>query len=164
MNLALINPRVWLELALVAILIGAGWWAYNAVYERGEQSVQAKWDKEKLSVSQQSAKVAADALATTTSLAATIELQRSDFNAQISGVTAVAASAVAGLSNRPTRDSAGRVPVDPATGARLGATGADLLRQDSIFLTRESARADKLRLQLVSCQAQYNAARASINK
>ncbi len=162
MNLALVNPRVWLEIALAALVAGACYWAYNAVYDRGAASVQAEWDKDKTATATASAKVASDALATTKALAATIETQRSDFNAQMSGVTAVAARAVAGLSNRPSRDSSGNVPRDPATGATTGATGADLLRQDGEFLVRESARADKLRLQLAQCQAAYNAAREAL--
>lgn len=164
MNLALINPRVWLEIALAAALASACWWGYNTVYDRGAASVQAECDKDKAAQAQSSAKVATDALATTKALAATIETQRSDFDAQMSGVSAIAARAVAGLSNRPARDSAGGVPRDPATGAATGATGADLLRQDGEFLVRESARADKLRLQLAQCQAAYSAAREALSK
>jgi hypothetical protein len=163
-NLALINPRVWLEIALAALIAGACWWAYNAVYDRGAASVQTAWDKDKAEQAQASAKVATDALATTKALAATIETQRSDFNAQMSGVSAIAARAVAGLSNRPSRDSSGSVPRDPTTGAATGATGADLLRQDSAFLIGESARADKLRLQLAQCQAAYQSAREALSK
>jgi hypothetical protein len=162
MNLALINPKVWLELAIAAIIAGACWYGYNVVYDRGAQSVQAKWDKEKNEIQTQSAKVAADALATTKTLATTIEAQRTDTNAQIATLNATVARAVSGLSNRPARDSAGSVPRDPATGAAVGATGANLLRQDSEFLVRESARADKLRLQLAQCQAAYNAAREAL--
>ena len=47
MNLALINPRVWLEIAVVAILVACGWYGYNAIYDRGAEHVQVKWDAEK---------------------------------------------------------------------------------------------------------------------
>ena len=162
MNLALINPKVWLELAIAAALAGLCWWGYGVVYDRGAASVQAQWDKERAQIDAQSAKVAADALATTKTLAATIETQRSNSNAQIAALNTSLAGAIAGLRDRPSRDSAGGVPTDPATGARTGATGADLLRQDTEFLYREAARADKLRLQLAQCQAQYNAARQAL--
>jgi hypothetical protein len=162
MNLALVNPKVWLELAIAAIIAGACWYGYNVVYDRGAASVQIKWDKEKADVQAQSAKISADALETTKTLAATIETQRSTTNAQISALNTSLSSAIAGLRQRPSRDSSGGVPVDPSTGSAIGATGANLLRQDSEFLVRESARADNLRLQLIQCQASYRAAREAI--
>jgi hypothetical protein len=163
MNLALINPKVWIELAIAALIAGLCWYGYNVVYDRGAASVQAKWDKERSDIQAQSAKVSADALTTTKTLASTIETQRSETNAQISALNSSLAGAIAGLRERPTRDSAGRVPVNPATGSAIGATGADLLRQDSEFLVREAARADKLRLQLAQCQVSYETARAAVN-
>jgi hypothetical protein len=162
-NLALINPRVWLELAVAALIAGACWWGYAIIYDRGAASVQAKWDAEKRDVAEQSAKIATAALTATTTLAATIETQRSDFHAQTATLNATVATAVAGLRNRPARDPAGGVPVNPATGSATGATGADLLRQDGEFLVRESARADRLRLQLIQCQAGYAAAREALS-
>jgi len=164
MNLALINPKVWLELALAALVVGVCWWGYSAIYNRGAESVQVRWDAERQDQAEQSAKIAANALATTTALAATIENQRNDTYAQIATLNATVANAVIGLRNRPARDSAGGVPINPATGAASGATGADLLRQDGEFLVRESARADRLRLQLVQCQAQYSAAREALSR
>jgi hypothetical protein len=162
MNFALINPRVWAELAVAALLAGLCWYGYNVIYDRGAASVQAKWDVEKADIQTKSAKVASDALATTKTLAATIDSQRSDFNAHITTLNATVASAIAGLRSRPARDSAGGVPRDPTTGAAIGATGANLLRQDSEFLIREAGRADKLRLQLTQCQAAYNTARDAL--
>jgi len=44
MNLALINPKVWLELALAALVVGVCWWGYSAIYNRGAESVQVRWD------------------------------------------------------------------------------------------------------------------------
>jgi hypothetical protein len=163
MPLQLLNPKVWLELAVAGILIAAAWYGYNWVYDRGASSVQVQWDKEKLKQAEQSAKVSADALATTKVLAATIDQQRTQTNAQIANLNSSLSSAIAGLRDRPARNSDGSVSRNPATGAAIGATGADLLRQDSEFLTREAARADKLRLQLAQCQAQYNAVRDKIN-
>jgi hypothetical protein len=156
--------RLWLTLAGVLALAAALWWAYNAVYDRGAQSVQAQWDKERASLQAQSAKAAADALATTKQLAQAMDKQRSNTHAQISALNASLGAAVAGLRERPGRDNAGGVPVDTVTGARTGATGADLLRQDGEFLAREAARADRLRLELVQCQDAYSAAREAVNK
>jgi hypothetical protein len=162
MNLALLSTRVWKELAVVALLIGAVWLAYGWAYDRGAASRQAEWDADKLQVANASAKVAADALSTTKALAATIDNQRSQTNAQINALNTSLAGAIAGLRERPPRDSAGGVPRNPATGAAIGATGADLLRQDAEFLVREAARADRLRLQLAQCQAAYQSARDAL--
>ena len=163
MGLTLLNPRALLELAAVVCLAGLVWWGYNFVHARGAESVQIKWDAEKRDQAEQSAQVAADALATTKALAATLDKQRSTTNAQITALNTSLAAAVAGLSDRPARDSAGAVPRDPATGAATGATGADLFRQDGEFLARESARADTLRLRLAQCQAAYQSAREALN-
>lgn len=163
MNLALINHRVWLELAVAVILAGLCWYGYNLVYDRGAASVQVKWDKERSDIQAQSAKVAADALATTKTLAATIETQRSNSNAQITALNTSLAGAIAGLRDRPSRDSPGSVSGDSATGAGASGTGAGLYREDGEFLAREAARAKRLAIRLAQCQAQYNAARAALN-
>lgn len=162
MGLATLSPRVLLELAAAVAIAAALWFGYSWVHARGAESVQIKWDAEKRDQAEQSAKVAADALATTKSLSATLDKQRSTTNAQISALNNSLAAAVAGLRERPARDSAGSVPRDPATGAAIGATGADLFRQDGEFLARESARADTLRLRLTECQAAYSAAREAL--
>lgn len=62
-------------------------------------------------------------------------------------------SALASLSKRPER-TADNVPKNPES--CKGATGADLSRSDAEFLTRESARADRLRSALDACYKQYD--------
>jgi len=124
--------------------------------EIGEARVQAQWDKEKKQIEVDSQKLK-DANATKEkALQATADTIRSQADVQIQALNSSLASAIAGLRERPSRDGSGNMPHDPSTGATLGATGADLLRQDSEFLVREASRADKLRLQLAQCQAQYN--------
>lgn len=44
MNLALLNPKVWLELAIVAIVAGAIWFAYHWAYNQGVNATQVKFD------------------------------------------------------------------------------------------------------------------------
>jgi hypothetical protein len=62
------------------------------------------------------------------------------------------------LRNRPERPATagGAVPQGAADG--LACTGAQLFRPDGEFLAREAARADRLRADLSSCQAAYDAA------
>jgi len=162
MNLALINPRVWVELALAAALAGLCWWGYTTVFERGAASVQVKWDAERQAQSEQSAKVAADALQVTKDMQTSADKTRETTNAQIATLNRSLVAAVAGLSNRPARPDAGSVPGDPSVGSGAGCTGAQLYRPDGEFLARESARAERLRIELQQCQAQYGTARAAL--
>lgn len=162
MNLALINPKVWLEIAAAAIIAGACWWGYNTVYDRGADAVQRKWDAVEQERSAQSAKVSADALQVTKDLQASADKQREKSNAQIKALNSSLDAAIAGLSSRPARPDAGSVPSNPASaagGSGPGCTGAGLYREDGGFLAREAARAKGLAIQLAACQAQYNSAR-----
>lgn len=84
---------------------------------------------------------------------ATIEQKASD--EQKSLATQLAA-AHRELRNRPERPSGGDVPKGPAGG--VGCTGAGLYRPDAAFLVGESARANKLRIDLAACQSRYDAA------
>ena len=163
MNLALINPKVWLELALAALIAGACWWGYTTIYNRGAESVQVKWDAEKHDQAEQSAKIAANALQITKDLQTSADKTRETTNAQIATLNRSLAAAVAGLSNRPARPDASGVPGDTAAGSSPGCTGAQLYRPDGEFLARESARAERLRLELQQCQAQYGDARKAVS-
>lgn len=155
----LLDPRVWVSL-IVALAIA---FVLHWVYTLGAKDKQAEWDREKLDQAQQTIKLKDEAKAKTEQLREDFKQLQREKDAQIDALNRNLGTAIAGLSNRPARDSEGRVPVDPSTGTKLGATGADLLRQDSEFLVRESARADRLRLQLIDCQAKYNKAADAVN-
>ena len=151
-------------IALLVAGVALGVHAYNDHQQDiGAARVQAQWDAEKQQVAEASAHIAADALATTKALQDAANKQRENSNAQIVALNTHLQSALAGLRDRPSRDSAGGVPKDSATGAALGSTGADLLRDDAAVLVREAGRADRLRLQLIDCQAAYSRAREALN-
>lgn len=69
------------------------------------------------------------------------------------------------LRERPQRPAT-QVPATPTdtnpqhTASRC--TGAELYREDGLFLAREAARADEIRLHLIACQQQYNEVRGSL--
>lgn len=158
-------PKVWLQIAIAAIIAGACWWGYNTVYDRGADAVQRKWDAVEKERSDQSAKVAADALQATKDLQASADKQREKANEQIASLNRNLGTAIAGLSNRAPRPDASGVPGNAASGAggsEPRCTGAGLYKEDSEFLTREAARAKGLAIQLAQCQAQYNAAREKL--
>jgi hypothetical protein len=155
------------DFLVIAVLVGAaalGVHKYNTYQQDiGAARVQAQWDREKAADAVAKAQMIQDQKAKGEDLQHAMDTQRSQTNAQITLLNSSLASAITGLRERPSRDSSGGVPRDPATGAAVGGTGATLLRQDSEFLVRESARADKLRLELVDCQAAYGRARAAVN-
>ena len=159
MNFALINPRVWLEIAVAAIIAVFCWWGYHTIYERGANSVQVKWNKEKIEVAQQSAKITADALSTTKSLQLTIEKLGNQTNDQISALNSNLNSAIAGLRNRPDRPSQSNLS-NNTTDAKTstGCTGAGLYSRDGEFLSRLATDTAKLQLSLKACYAKYDAA------
>jgi len=163
MNLALINPKVWAEIFVAGIIVAAGWYGYNWIWDRGFAASENLHLQEKLALAEATVKAVNDTKATSDKLQADKDQLRRDKDAQITSINSTLATAIAGLRDRPARDGAGNLPVDPATGARLGATGADLSRQDGEFLAGESARANKLRANLIECQAAYGKARAALN-
>lgn len=88
---------------------------------------------------------------------------RKDKDAQIASLNTRLGTALSSLSERPQRaDSASKDT--PASCSCSGATGASLSREDSEFLVREAARADKLRSALDQCYRQYDAVRQSLSK
>ena len=155
----LLNPRIWLALASAAILAWAGWFGYSL----GADSVRVKWDAVEKDRSDQSAKVAADALALTKDLQDSADTQQKAKDAQIAKLNTALAAALDGLRNRTPRPGPGDLPGNPAAAAGTGCTGAQLYRQDSELLVRESARADRLLTDLQQCQTQYNAARDALS-
>jgi hypothetical protein len=161
-ELATLNPKVWFEIACIAMLAAVGWYGYNAVFDRGADSIQRKWDSVEKERADAAAKAATDALKITKDLQSNAEKERGAKDAQIRALNTANAALIVELSKRPSRDSSGNLPIDPTTGATLGATGADLTKQDAAFLLGESTRHDRFRLQLIECQRLYNSARDSL--
>ena len=150
--LALLSPRVWLELAIVALIGYAGWYGYNWVYDRGAAHVQAQWDAQTLAAVKKAQQDAAK-------LQAQIDQQLGEKNARISDINRHLSDALSQLRERPARPD----HLSQSTGDSVGCTGASLYRPDAEFLIGESARADRLRVQLSACQAAYDSIRGQIN-
>lgn len=155
-------PRAWqaliLATVLAAILAGTHWQAYNM----GADKVQAAWVVEQLSQAQQSLVLQAQAQAATEKLKTDADQLRKSKNAQIARLDADLAAALAGLSDRAPRPGAVDLPTPSGSGANPGCTGASLWREDGQFLSRESARADRLLSDLAQCQAAYGKARDAL--
>lgn len=155
----LFNWKFWAAV-LVAVALAASHWK---VYKVGQNEKQAEWNAEKLDTAQQTLRLLESRDRTTTALQDNTDALRRTKNAQISRLDADLAVALAGLQNRPDRPSAGSVPTDTGAGPNPGCTGAQLYKSDAGFLSRESARADKLLADLAQCQAANDQARAAVN-
>ena len=86
---------------------------------------------------------------------------RKEKDAQIASLNSRLGTALDGLRQRPPRTPS--TPKDsPASCNCSGATGTSLSREDSEFLVREAARADRLRTALDQCYRQYDSIRSTI--
>jgi hypothetical protein len=127
--------------------------------------VQQKWDAATTLQARETLRLVEAAHATSQALQDKAAEQRKATNDQINRINRAHALALERLRNRPERPvaSGGGVPkVAPAGATAGGCTGARLFRSDSVFLIGLAADADRLRIGLQACQAQYNSAREAL--
>ena len=105
------------------------------------------------------------------SLDAQIALQNSfdniqkDKDAKIKNLSARVASLTRSLQDRPSRPESSGVPDNSRVEeTRQGSTGAGLYREDSEFLSREAARAELIKEELLTCYKSYDTAKATLDK
>lgn len=147
----------WVIGAVISALLMAGvWWRG---YAAGKDTVQQKWDAEKVKT-ERAAQVAADKVRQTErALQTQADSHQKEKRDAIDSLAREHRAALYSLRNRPQR-AAGAVP-DPAGSAQgqPGCTGAELSREDAEFLVGEAARADTLRVELEACYVQYDSLR-----
>lgn len=155
----LLNRRA---LAAIALAVCA-WYAYSSGRQSGMSAIQAKWDAEKLQTALATAKVLEQALKREQALQAQTDTIRRTHREQINRLAADHAAALDSLRNRPQRPADGGVPEGASPGAGLapGCTGAQLYREDAAVALGLARDADRLRIALGQCQAQYDAVRAA---
>lgn len=137
------------------LAFGAGWmvngWRLNAKIEQiKKEQVQALLTAE------------SNARKTEQELVGQAQQEKERKDAELKVVGNKLSAALSELRKRPERVS--KVPTVTPTGPAESCTGAELYRQDAEFLIREAARADEVVIQLMQCQAQYNAARNELRK
>ena len=105
------------------------------------------------------------------SLNAQIELQQSfdniqkDKDAKIKNLNARVASLTRSLQERPSRpDSSGISNDSRVEESKPGSTGVGLYREDALFLVREAARADEIRIELQTCYKSYDTAKEVLDR
>jgi hypothetical protein len=161
----LLNPRTLLVLALALAWPWSLWTANNRGETAGRAAVQQKWDAATTLQARETLRLVEAAHATSQALQDKAAEQRKATNDQINRINRAHALALERLRNRPERPvaSAGSVPeAAPAGATATGCTGARLFRSDSVFLIGLAADADRLRIGLQACQAQYNSAREAL--
>lgn len=136
----------WIYSFLAAVLVTA---VYGTGYEYGRLDVQHKWDTEKASLV--TAQREKEAL-----LQASMDKLRTEKNRETAKLQRTVAALTDSLRDRPERPASG-ASATVGDGAS-GCTGAELYKPDGTFLVGESARADQIRLALITCQDAYQAA------
>lgn len=154
----LLNWRLWASL-VVALGLAASHWK---VYKVGQNEGALALNSYKLEQSQQTLKLIEKRDAATQDLQDKSDLARKAKNEELARLSTDLDDALERLRSRPERPSEGSVPSDTSACPAGGATGAQLFREDSEFLVRESARADRLRLDLIECQAAHDRARQAL--
>ena len=149
--------------AVVASAVGGVGYAVhrynNGLREDGRVEVRKEWTAVENQRAEQLAKAKQKAVDDTRTLQDKADLQRKESDEHINTLNGNLRRAIDSLRERPARPnntSSGGVPAPAAV--ESGCTGASLFRPDGEFLAREAARADRLRVDLETCQAQYNAA------
>jgi hypothetical protein len=161
----LLNPRLLLVLALAVAWPLSLWTANNRGETAGQASVQQAWDAATISQALETLRLVERAHATSQALNDKASEQRKATNDQITRINRAHALALERLRDRPERPvaSGGGVPQVAAAGEHAtGCTGAGLFRGDSVFLAGLASDADRLRIGLQACQAQYNSAREAL--
>lgn len=154
----LLNWRLWAGLVAAVGLAASHW----KVYKVGQNEGYSALNSYKLEQSQQTLKLIERRDATTQDLQDKSDQARKAKNEELNRLHVDLADALERLRARPERPSEGGVPSDTPACPAAGATGAQLYREDSEFLVREAARADRLRIDLVECQAAYDRARQAL--
>ena len=155
----LLSPRLWIAVALAALL----GWTHHTAYQAGKDRVQARWDTAKASEAMQRASDLEQALATQRGLQAQIDKLRKDGRNEVARINRNHALALDGLRNRPEARATDSAGVPPTSGLGVGCTGQGLARPDAGFLVGYARDAARLQSALDQCLAWYQAAKERLD-
>lgn len=149
----------WKWLVVGALVVGL-FGSHLVAYRQGSASIQAKWDAATAEQAAETTRIVEDARAKEKAAQVEAERIRRQKNAQINQLATDLADALDRLRQRPPRTGEGSVPNDPGIGR--GCYPSQLFREDAASLIKLAGEADKLRLSLAACQAQYAKARDAL--
>jgi len=142
-------------LVVVVLAFGAGWMVNGWRLDVKITEIQRAHTQEMLDAESKARKTEHD-------LVAQAEQEKGRKDAELKVVGNKLSAVLIKLRDRPERNS--EVPTATPARPAESCTGTELYRQDAEFLIREAARADEVVIQLMQCQAQYNAARNELRK
>lgn len=154
----MINP--WAILGVVVIASGMSWVSYYKGNESGKAEIQQLWDNEKAEMLAKYVEEVDRAREKERNWQQTADTLRQEKEREVKNLTARATALSNSLRQRQDRATAttGNTSQDTQVGqTAAGCTGAELYREDGNVLVGEAARADKIRLALKQCYAQYDA-------
>ena len=163
-SLLSLKPKLIIAAAIGFILVGlygAHWEAKRTAVNKAKAetaaALQAEYTKKLLAASEL-------AREREKAMVESADKLRKEKDAQIASLNSRLGTALDGLRQRPPRSDPAPSQGPAASCNCQGATGSQLSREDSEFLVREAARADKLRSALDQCYRQYDAVRQSLSK
>lgn len=153
--------RIVALLAIAALIAGGIWKIRHSGIADGRAEVQAEWNADKAQRATALAAAKEEAQQKERELQEAADKLRRTKDAEIRDLNVRVGELASRLRNRPDRPA--DAPAGAASGARPGGcTGAELYRSDGEFLVRLAADADRVRLALRQCQAQYEKARDAV--
>lgn len=166
--LYLLNPKLWIALAIAAALSVGAWRVHSAGKASGRAEVQTKFDAYRLAAEKAEAEAKAANLRKEADLIAKAHTEKRKSDEAHHRTRVALDTALHSLRNRPERPSDPAVPAPATAGAEpvptaAACTGRDLFRPDAEFLARLAADTETLSTALMSCRTQYESARAATN-
>lgn len=146
------NRTIAIALAVVALLAGISLFAYRAGYNSAQSSHMKEREAEMLEYN----KAVQEAQSKTAELQTQADGLKRSSDEKINKLNASVSVLNKQLRDRPARESA--MPSTPGAehNTASGCNGTQLYREDSEFLVGEAERAEKIRIALSQCLAQYN--------
>lgn len=156
------QSRITLLLAAVLFVVGVGCFSYFAGKYTGRKIAQAHWAAEKAAQEKQLADTVNAYRAKEQQLAQQVNVITEEKNRAVNDLEqrlAVLSDRVRQFAERPAVPDTPKVAADAK--GRSCNCGPVIYRQDAEFLGEEAERAEKLRISLLACQQQYEAAEQS---
>lgn len=158
----LLNPRLWMILGLMVLVIGGLWKTYNVGYESGENAVKQKWDQEKAELLAAQTAELMKAQQQASALQALANRLRKEKINEANRIAAQWAADVDRMRDRPEA-RAGVTGVPQGSAAGVGCTGAGLSAVDARLLVGISAVSAGLQSAYDECRQKYTALERQLN-
>ncbi len=142
----------------IIVLLGV---SHYKAFTFGKQETQLKFDQYKLKQFEAIVKIQDELNKSMKGLELENEHLKKSKREEISKLQDNLAATIDKLRKRETRDN--QTYLSDPTSIRTGCTGTELFFEDGEFLAREAARADKLAIELLFCQNQYNSGKKAID-